>query len=247
VKKVKKFSNCRRKQKVEMDATASDAVKDKNDANVGANVDAKIVEAILRETRYTSFRESYPSFRERRLSLYPPDLLSPQRRKLSSPPPPMIVRNFESGSRRPAAASTLPRLPGIGHLITTDKTEVGARPRPEVAADAPHERSEADTDGSIPDLTEIFPPPRRKKMRHQPIGRKAVLAAAETASEANVEANVEAAAAVAVEDTKDNVAVTAEAAFDGLSEALGREVLCRLNSGSRSHKRWARPFLGLEL
>jgi len=78
----------------------------------------------------------------------------------------------------------MPRLPGIAHLILTDKTGPENRmsvidpvrissfridPANQNPVEFPGreklttERDDFDTDGSIPDLTEILPPPRRKR------------------------------------------------------------------------------------
>ena len=96
----------------------------------------------------------------------------------------------------------MPKLPGLAHLILTDKIDGGRISFP--AEQQQHQQqqqqqqqqqkhhqqqqqqqqqqqhqqqrevSEVDTDGSIPDLTEIFPPPRRKKMR-QNLDRTAMM------------------------------------------------------------------------
>ena len=86
----------------------------------------------------------------------------------------------------PRSSSAMPKLPGLAHLILTDKIDGGRISFP--AEQQQHQQqqqqqqqhqqqrevSEVDTDGSIPDLTEIFPPPRRKKMR-QNLDRTAMM------------------------------------------------------------------------
>ena len=93
----------------------------------------------------------------------------------------------------------MPRLPGIAHLILTDKTDSENNRMSTIdpvrissfRIDSTHrnpvefpgreklttERDDFDTDGSIPDLTEILPPPRRKRGRQQ-LDRTAIMAAA---------------------------------------------------------------------
>ena len=137
----------------------------------------KLVEAIL--------RERYPP-------LYPSDYLLSRRRRISASPPPLCVRRFEAsvadGSvtssitrRSSSAVTTLPRLPGIGHLILTDKTEssrISRFDRQDVRREMlTSERDDVDTDGSIPDLSEVVPPPRRRK-RQKDLERTAILSSA---------------------------------------------------------------------
>ncbi len=60
----------------------------------------------------------------------------------------------------------MPRLPGIAHLILTDKTGPENRMSvidPVRISSFRIDPANFDTDGSIPDLTEILPPPRRKR------------------------------------------------------------------------------------
>ena len=137
----------------------------------------KLVEAIL--------RERYPP-------LYPSDFLLNRRRRISASPPPLCVRRFGTSEDRPvtssiarrssSAVTTLPRLPGIGHLILTDKTDCNRMSRFDRREMLTSEREDADTDGSIPDLTEVVPPPRRRK-RQNYLERKAILSSANVASE----------------------------------------------------------------
>jgi hypothetical protein len=85
------------------------------------------------------------------------------------------------------SSSAMPKLPGLAHLILTDKIDGG---RISIPSEPQREVSEADTDGSIPDLTEIFPPPRRKKMR-QNLDRTAMIASATASADAPEPGEVE--------------------------------------------------------
>lgn len=87
------------------------------------------------------------------------------------------------------SSSSLPRLPGLAHLMLTDRID-GCRIS--FPGENPREKSEVDTDGSLPDLTEIFPPPRRKKMR-QHIDRTVFFASGPAMSDASAAASAAAA------------------------------------------------------
>ena len=145
-----------------------------------------IVEAILRERYPPLYLPNYQSYRQ----------------SLLSTSPPMCVRNFDaskdqvmtssqglvtSQTQKSSVNDALPRLPGIGHLIMSDKVcpenlssfdpcgvpMSWAENRREKLTT---ERDDADTDGSIPDLTEVIPPPRRKRQKQKNLEQAAISA-----------------------------------------------------------------------
>ena len=149
----------------------------------------QIVEAILRERYPPLYLSSYQSNRQRLLSTSPPMCVrrfDTTQDKDMTPQQGRVTSHYVLNQNSSLLSNTLPRLPGIGQLIMNDKifpenqTNFEPYRLPMSRAEIHREKlitepDDVDTDGSIPDLTEVIPPPRRKRAKPPNVEKVSIL------------------------------------------------------------------------